>query len=64
MIERHTRGKGHPSYHCYKNHKCRCPGCIAAYREYTHDRALGRQYPLPTEIRRLYREVLGVNLAR
>ena len=53
----------HPSYNCYRSHKCRCRGCLRemrVVRERYYRRAnADRMYPLPTLMARLYREVLG-----
>lgn len=57
----------HPSYHCYRAHKCRCKGCVKAQqvvraryyerirRQRDAERDLTR--PIPTTIVRLYREI-------
>jgi hypothetical protein len=65
MLTRHPpEATGHPSYHCYRYHKCRCADCVecqrvvrARYYEKVRARRHARPRPMPTTIVRLYREI-------
>ena len=52
-IKKHRAGAEHPSYNCYTNHRCRCPGCVEIGTKWARDYRAGLINPPPRQAKKL-----------